>query len=116
MLATAALPPQAAAAAAIDLASTAHDAAAAHLSAAAAPDAAGAAAAQLADSAGGWHPLPLQHSHAAAPRALWDLADAAAAAGDATAAAADAAAKQDWLTPVADGLETVLRTLQGKKP
>lgn len=39
------------------------------------------------------------------PQALWELADAATAASDATAAAASAAVKQDWLTPVADGLE-----------
>lgn len=39
------------------------------------------------------------------PQRLWDLADAATAASDVTAAAANAAVKQDWLTPVADGLE-----------
>lgn len=38
---------------------------------------------------------------------LWDLADAATAASDATAAAATTAVQQDWLTPVADGLQVV---------
>lgn len=39
------------------------------------------------------------------PQRLWELADAATAAGDAVVAAGSAAVQQDWLTPVADGLE-----------
>lgn len=101
--------PQAAAAAAAECMSSALDAAAALLSTAAAGGAGGdSAATQLADAAAAWD-LLLRHSP---PHALWETADAATAAGDATAAAANAAVTQDWLTPVADGLESVLRTLQ----